>query len=686
MTELRSKSIFIFFLMASLFLKAQELPPQLLEMEKGLDTAQGESRYGLLMSLAQNSAQYNIKRSQAFVLEAIEVAKAIDNTAYHARGLNGMGITHFMQGDLDSALHYYERSLAINLAAQDSLGLGVNYSNLSNVHVEMGDYNQAIQYFFKGLEMARLQQDSGTMADIHNNLARLYKRLRMYEEAITETKKAIELYKAIDEEDLVAEYNNLGITYQDKGDLDSAIFYFRSCIKYSLKSGIKEGLFLAATNISGAYQQQNNTDSARYYIDLAFKDTTLPKNPRFFLTVGVSQVAVLIDEGKNQEALDLSFELLEIALKASRVKEQANLYGHIQTCYANLKQFNQAYFYLDKYYQLGDSLRSESNLTEIARVREKYEYQIEKDRLEAEHLKEIQDEKQLQQQSYYFLGFLGLLSLFLAFYGYTRRKRNIMLRKKNAQIEKQNQEIQEQDEELRVQKRNLEALNNFKDRILAVMAHDLKSPLNSLQGLLDLNLLAEAQDPALLKEMMAKLGTQLVIVRQSVENLLHWARLQLGASSQMDDKGALIGPTIHEVLALYQGMVNTKSLNIKMELEDPQHNLDVVPEILRIVLRNLLSNALKYSPQGGEIQIRSSLEANFIRLSVRDQGPGLKKEQQEAMFAEMMQSTEGSSKEKGTGLGLYLSAEFIRTSGGRIGVKSELGKGSEFWFTLPLKD
>lgn len=683
--SLKTLIVFLFSGLGVLPVYAQELPPQFLQMEKGLDTVQGAERYSLLMDLARFSSEFDIKRSRKYIQSAYDLGSELNDPAFQARALNGMGITYFMQGNLDSALVFYRKSLDINIAALDSAGLAINYSNLSNVHVELGDYNKAIEYFFSGLTLSRLMKDSTTQADIHNNLARLYKRLKMYDESIRHTKQSIEIYKLIGKEDYIANFNNLGISYEDLGKEDSAIYFFRNCVKLAIKNEQKLGLYLASTNIAGALTAKGQLDSARYYLNLALNDSNLKDNPRYLLTVGVTDVQVLLNEGQYEIALKKGLEYLQMAKATRRIKEEANLYGHIQAAYAALGDFKEAYRYFMRYNHLNDSLRSESNLTEITRVQERYEYQIQKQRLEDEHAEALKDEKIQKQRSYYLLGFLGLLSLFLGYTAIIRRRRNKVLRSKNFEIERQNQEIQEQDEELRAQKRNLEALNNFKDRILAVMAHDLKSPLNSLQGLLDLSAMDALQDPSLVKEMMAKLAGQLVIVRQSVENLLHWARLQLGAVGDHNHKSTPLAETLDEVLDLYQGMADSKEINLKVEHESPDINLAASPEILRIVLRNLISNALKFSPAKGEVVIQSQLEASNCRVSIRDHGPGLKPEQQALMFSETMHSTVGSGNEKGTGLGLYLSGEFIRSERGRIGVKSELGKGSEFWFTLPIK-
>lgn len=665
-------------------LKAQEIPEALVQMEAALDTLNGEARYSHLMTLARSFAEVDIPKSRTFITEASNLAQKINRPDFHARALNGMGITYFIQGNLDSALLFYEQSLEVNLANNDSTGLAINYSNLSNIRVELGDFNQAISYFFKGLELARIKGDSATMGDIRNNLGRLYKQLKMYDESIAQMRMAIDIYKKIGENDFIAYYNNLGITYDNQGNYDSALYFYRACIKSANEVHQKPGLFLACTNIAQTFGSLGVLDSARYYVNLALNDSDLAKFPKYAQMVRISHARVLLDEKRYQACVDACRELLKEVLPEGRTKELLGVYKMIQDAYASLGQYQEAYDYLARYTILQDSLNNEDVVSQLARLQERYEYQIEKERLEADHQVELKEERTARLRTYFTIALLGLVILALIVVLAIRRKRNLVLRAKNQEIEKQNLEIQEQGEELRVQKQNLEALNSFKDRVLAVMAHDLKSPLNSLQGLLDLSVMDDVGDPSIIKEMMAKLAAQLVVVRQSVENLLNWARLQLGATGTGNTQEIQLNEAIVEVLGLYKGMVANKSLQVQVEIEDHESKLKADPEIIRIVLRNLISNALKFSPAKGEVQIKGQAQDGHYRLSVKDQGPGLKPEQKAEMFAEMMESTLGTGKEKGSGLGLYLSSSFIRAAGGKIGVISEEGKGAEFWFSLPV--
>ena len=117
---------------------------------------------------------------------------------------------------------------------------------------------------------------------------------------------------------------------------------------------------------------------------------------------------------------------------------------------------------------------------------------------------------------------------------------------------------------------------------------------------------------------------------------------------------------------------------------DGESQLNADAEIVRIVLRNFISNALKFNPEGGSIYISGERKEDCYCFKVKDQGPGLRNSQKDEMFSELMDPSVGTAKEMGTGLGLYLCSEFVRSNGGKIGVESEAGEGSTFWFSLPV--
>lgn len=221
-----------------------------------------------------------------------------------------------------------------------------------------------------------------------------------------------------------------------------------------------------------------------------------------------------------------------------------------------------------------------------------------------------------------------------------------------------------------------------KKEIVAVVSHDLRTPLTSLQGYLSLlqrgaygELTPTAVDRT---EMAEKAVTRLI---KLINDLLDLEKLESGKfdfEPRDVQCSAIIQPCINSV----SGMAEEKQIALLPSREPLYVHCD--PERIEQVLINLLSNALKYSPNGAEIYIRTANEGDFVRWSVIDNGPGIPAEVRQAIFERFQQVSSEDRRKGGTGLGLAICKAIVEQHGGTIGVDSELGKGSTFWFTLPV--
>lgn len=275
---------------------------------------------------------------------------------------------------------------------------------------------------------------------------------------------------------------------------------------------------------------------------------------------------------------------------------------------------------------------------------------------------------------------LSLIIILLIRFAYVRRKLNKNLQDRNDRIEKDRYKIEQQ-------KDALEELSEFKSKVLAVMAHDLKSPLASLQSMLSLLSDADDQDIDIYRRMLSQLNQQIVVLMQNVDNLLNWANLQVQGEYKGEYETCLVHEIVPPVMGLHQSLAKDKDLPLLVDIDARLKNakIQTSAENARIVLRNLLSNAIKYSPEGETIEIRAKHLNGQVRFEVEDHGIGLSDEIKTHIFQNKLPSMKGTRKEKGTGLGLLLAFEFIQRSNGSIGVPNNPVKGSTFWFQLPLE-
>jgi len=236
-----------------------------------------------------------------------------------------------------------------------------------------------------------------------------------------------------------------------------------------------------------------------------------------------------------------------------------------------------------------------------------------------------------------------------------------------------------QEIQLLAQKRHLEALNNTKDKFFSIVAHDLKSPLNSLKGFT--SLLIDHADRLSKEEItQASKKTQLAIDNtiKLADNLITWARLQMNEQETKQEK-INFSETVSTILPVYMRIAEKKGITLSWSFDDSL-TLFADKNHVQFIVRNLLNNAIKFTNKEGNIKLSAIPLANGeMQISVSDNGVGIPEEKKKQIFSlGKSQSSNGTAGEKGTGLGLMLCHEFIKLNGGVIEVESEEGKGTTF--------
>ncbi len=250
-------------------------------------------------------------------------------------------------------------------------------------------------------------------------------------------------------------------------------------------------------------------------------------------------------------------------------------------------------------------------------------------------------------------------------------------------IQLQKKELQELNATKDKLLKELGELNATKDKFFSIIAHDLRSPFNGLIGASDL--LIQSFE-ALEKEIVIDLIKSMNIASRNafnlLNNLLEWSRSQTGRI-EWDPNITDISIIIRENKLLLKHNAEEKGISVVSEIQD---NTFVYADehMINTIIRNLITNAMKYSRSGEEIRISSKDAGDFLEISVSDEGIGIKPENIGKLFRiDVHHTTKGTANEQGTGLGLILCKEFVEKHNGKIWVESELGKGATFRFTLP---
>ena len=231
---------------------------------------------------------------------------------------------------------------------------------------------------------------------------------------------------------------------------------------------------------------------------------------------------------------------------------------------------------------------------------------------------------------------------------------------------------------------SLKELIATRDKLFSIIAHDLRSPFNSIIGFSEL--LKENSNDILLED-----SEQYIKIINSaakntlilLDNLLNWAKSQTGQLSFNPEK-ILFSEVAQEIITLSKSIAKSKNIALECSCTD---NLEIFVDVnmLNTVLRNLISNAIKFTNVGGHVKVNAALKQDHVEITISDNGIGIPKEKCNELFSIASNTTTpGTADENGSGLGLVLCKEFIQKNNGDIWVESEENKGSNFIFTLPI--
>jgi len=293
---------------------------------------------------------------------------------------------------------------------------------------------------------------------------------------------------------------------------------------------------------------------------------------------------------------------------------------------------------------------------------------------------------QLQTANFYLYLFNQGTAIVFIFYAlFLIKKENSLFQfgilASNRELQDKNEKIENQKTEIEQKAAELTELNSLKNKLFSVISHDMRTPMYALRNLFR-SMQQQNMSGREIKAIIPDVVTDLNYTTGLMENLLHWVKSQMHSASISPGDFDMAEIT-NEVIHVLQLQANIKNISLKCEV-DESFTVFADRDMINLILRNLLSNAIKFTPEKGEITIKMKNEFPFCRVSVIDNGIGMDPETLKKIQENNYYSTHGTAQERGTGLGLMLSRDFLAKNGGILTIESEMGRGSIFSFTLPL--
>lgn len=545
-----------------------------------------------------------------------------------------IGIAMYQKGIPNEAVEYYYKALAYFEKSKMYLNAGKTYNNIGLIYTQQGEKSRALNSYLKALEYLKKTNDENTRARILLNVANIYTDNGDLDSALVYHFKALEIAEAIGEDNTTALIMiNIGSVYGRKEDLNEAIKYFEKALPLTQNPGgiQNEGYVLEC--IATAYEAKGDYKKAAEVAELGFA---------------------------KMRKIDQKIYLSALSNK-------------LYSIYSKDGQWKKALFYHERFKDISDSLKNNEQSLELIRLENKFEFEQKEEALKLAQLEEnLKNEEHLKRQQLlsYLLGaiLILLIIIFWAYYKYQQQKT------------RSHQLLEQKHSEIEVQALELEQLNSLKDKLFSIIAHDLRSPIASLQQVLDMiyqDYLSEEEKKQLLENLNKEVGQTSLFL----DNLLQWAKSQI--------KGEKIHQETIDVAALSRSVVEglqyqLAEKNLSVEINIPEKTKALAdPYMIEIVIRNLLANAIKFSKKNGTIRVEGLLHENQVEVSVIDEGVGIKSENLPRLFSNEYFTTRGTGQEKGTGIGLMLCKEFVEKNQGQITVMSQENLGSSFVFTLP---
>lgn len=614
--------------------------------------------------------------------KSLKIFEEIADARGIAVSLNNIANIYMKRGNYPEALQNHFKALKIREKIRDRKGIATSLNNIANTYENQGKYAEGLENYFKSLQIFEEIGDAQRISVSLNNIAIIYTEQGKYTEALETHLKSLKIREELgDRQGIAASLNNIANVYTEQGKYTEALENHFKSLKISEEKGNKQVVAYNLNNIASVYEKQSKYAKAleNHFKSLKISEEIGNKRGVTASKNGLAKVYLAL---KNYaSALQYAQEGLEIAKEIGQKAEMRDINETLSKIYKAMGKYELALKYYEQYKSYSDSLNNLEVEKKTANLQAQYEFDKKTTLMQAEQAKkDIVQEKQRNQLYWIiFSSFVGLVSTFVILFLIFRSRKKIQ--KAYSKLEISNAKVQQAKTEIETQAEELQKLNHFKDRLFSIIAHDLRSPMATLQGTISI------LDPAILNEselatIKATLTKQFEVTDKILQDLLQWTKDQMKGET-IDAKLLNLHEIVKEKINLFLTVAQHKNIILLSETT-PDTQVFADENHVNIILQNLLSNALKFTYVGGKITITSQNVDSMVQIAVKDTGKGMNEEQQSKLFSAQYFTTKGTSGEKGNGLGLYLVKELVEKNGGKIGVKSEEGKGSEFCFLLPM--
>ena len=723
-TAQRMKSLVLFGLVITCLIFVQwervyAQTPTIDSLEKELRRGgkSDSARLYLFLHLSYHLNNLNPVRSEEYARSAIELSQKLRFRKELARAYRYTGVSLQMRTFYLQALRYYDSSRSIAESIDDKEAISAVWTNMGLLYESQGDYPRALDYALRALRIDEDLKKKDVIANSLSNIGTLYYHQKEYTTALHYYERSKGFINAATDPELVSEIcYGIGRIYKDRTNFDQALRSFDTALVIARINSNDRLIGIITLDIGSTHLLRGEIASAREYLQEALSVQQKRQDK-----AGIAEAMAVFGRyyllrAELPKAEEYCMASLRLADELGLKETQMEVCRYLAELYKQQGQLKKALEYKERELACRDSLVSAERSKEIGRL--EMRYQLEQKDTENQLLlrdRALREANESRSQlllialSVVLLLSLGI-TLVLWQFGNKQRhinaelqrhqnlveeqarkiemvntelqERNILLLDANKELQSAYTQIHHQSKSLQEQNLALEQLGNEKNEIVAIVAHDLKNPIIAIRGLSEL-MDEELAGGEQAKELNAQISQTAERMLGLVKNVLDMNRLESGAI-QMKIVAFDVKPLAENVLSTFTEQAAAKA--ITLHFQDALHNILVLADEQAVmqVIENLISNALKYSPYGKKVFVCLKAVDAYVRIEVRDEGPGISQDDMKKLFGKFVRlSARPTGGEHSTGLGLSIVKKMVEAMNGRVWCESEVGKGATFVVELP---
>jgi signal transduction histidine kinase len=575
----------------------------------------------------------------------------------------------YLYNHADSALTFAKQALQLAQFQKYPIGQAMSLNNISKTYYVTGDYTSSLETSAKLISISHKINYQAGIAGAYQISGLVYSVQNRSDDAIINLTKALNIFLGLNDELKTSRvYFDIGICYDDLAKPDRAFSYFSKSLSIAQRIGDNDVIAMVHNRIGETYFQIKNYLTALVYYQRVI-DSKLSNNwERDFAYSGMAQTYYRL--GMFKAAILNAQKGLALSYKVNSAWDAVRALEILSESYAAVKDYKNAYNYTARLKKSNDSLFNTEKEREINHLHLKQQ-QDDNVRLEGS----IKAKEQTIAFSKRLLFFRNLLAVCTAIF-------LIMIIANNRQKTGLNKVLQTQKEEISKQKEALDELNRTKDQLFSVISHDLRSPFAAILQSIDLMRSGDIS-PAEQGVVLEAFYQQITLVAIMVNNLLVWANSQqFGITSDLINLDMV--SVVDEIISVSNFLAKNKAICLNHRHQGSQWVHADLNQV-KIIIQNLIGNAIKFTPNHGTIEIFYSEDESYRLIHIKDTGMGIAPAKMDKLFkvAGKEISGYGTNNEAGAGIGLVLIKQFADANNGRLDVQSKPGEGSEF--TVYLK-